>query len=154
MYYQQEPEPVKPTLSNQRLSSVTLVRSVADAPARRRVTSTFSSTTPSGLAWPAPDFKVLVLVRLACFESRVGYRTRSKVSSSFCVHSLRARTHIVRTGHQTTTMEEAFGKSFAKAQQLHGISLSSFIASVSLSAVMFTIEVLVFLAIRKCFPDL
>ncbi|CAN9176637.1 unnamed protein product [Alternaria alternata] len=51
-------------------------------------------------------------------------------------------------------MEEAFGKSFAKAQQLHGVSLSSFIASVSLSAVMFTIEVLVFLAIRKRFPDL
>jgi hypothetical protein len=140
---------VKPTLSNQRLSSVTLVRSAADAPARRRVTSTFSSTTPSGLAWPAPDFKVLVLVRLACFESRVGYRTRSKMSSSFCIHSLRAR-----TGHQTATMEEAFGKSFAKAQQLHGVSLSSFIASVSLSAVMFTIEVLVFLAIRKRFPDL
>jgi hypothetical protein len=95
-----------------------------------------------------------VLVRLACFESRVGYRTRSKVSSPFCTHSLRAKTHIVRTGHQTTTMEEAFGKSFAKAQQLHGVSLSSFIASVSFSAVMFTIEVLVFLAIRKRFPDL
>ena len=114
----------------------------------------FLQHNPSGLAWPAPDFKVLVLVRLVCFESRVGYRTRSKVSSSFCIHSLRARTHIVRTGHQTATMEEAFGKSFAKAQQLHGVSLSSFIASVSLSAVMFTIEVLVFLAIRKCFPDL
>ena len=60
----------------------------------------------------------------------------------------------MRTGHQTATMEEAFGKSFAKAQQLHGVSLSSFIASVSLSAVMFAIEVLVFLAIRKRFPDL
>jgi energy-coupling factor transporter transmembrane protein EcfT len=51
-------------------------------------------------------------------------------------------------------MEEAFGKSFAKAQQLRGVSLSSFIASVSLSAVMFAIEVLVFIAIRKRFPDL
>ncbi|KAI0569595.1 RSN1-7TM multi-domain protein [Pyrenophora tritici-repentis] len=50
-------------------------------------------------------------------------------------------------------MDESFGKSFAKAQQLHGISLSSFVASVSLSAVIFTLEVLVFLIIRKRFPD-
>jgi hypothetical protein len=99
MYYQQELEPVKLTLSSQRLSSVTLVRSVADAPARRRVTSTFSSTTLSGLAWPAPDSKVLVLVRLACFKSKVGYRTYLKVSSSFCIYLLRAKTHIVRTRH-------------------------------------------------------
>jgi hypothetical protein len=51
-------------------------------------------------------------------------------------------------------MDEAFGRSFAKARQLHGVSLSSFIASVSLSAVIFTVEVLVFLVIRKRFPDL
>jgi hypothetical protein len=51
-------------------------------------------------------------------------------------------------------MDESFGKSFAKAQQLHGISLSSFIASVSLSAVIFTLEVLVFFFVRKHFPDL
>ncbi|KAJ6201955.1 hypothetical protein J3E72DRAFT_182161 [Bipolaris maydis] len=50
-------------------------------------------------------------------------------------------------------MDDSFGKSFAKAQQLHGISLSSFIASVSLSAVIFTLEVLVFLVIHKRFPD-
>jgi hypothetical protein len=51
-------------------------------------------------------------------------------------------------------MDESFGKSFAKAQQLHGISLSSFIASVSVSAVLFSLEVLVFLIVRKRFPDL
>jgi hypothetical protein len=57
-------------------------------------------------------------------------------------------------GNQNTAMDETFGKSFAKAQQLHGVSLSSFIASVSLSALIFTVEVLVFLFIRKRFPDL
>jgi hypothetical protein len=51
-------------------------------------------------------------------------------------------------------MDESFGKSFAKAQQLHGISLDSFIASISLSAVIFTLEVFVFLFVRKRFPDL
>jgi len=50
-------------------------------------------------------------------------------------------------------MDEYFGKSFAKAQQLQGISLSSFVASVSLSAVIFTLEVLVFFIIRNRFPD-
>jgi hypothetical protein len=51
-------------------------------------------------------------------------------------------------------MDESFGKSFAKAQQLSGISLNSFIASVSVSAVIFSLEVLVFLIVRKRFPDL
>jgi hypothetical protein len=51
-------------------------------------------------------------------------------------------------------MDESFGNSFAKAQQLHGISLSSFVASVSLSAVIFTLEVLLFLIIRQRFPDI
>jgi hypothetical protein len=57
-------------------------------------------------------------------------------------------------GNQNIAMDETFGKSFAKAQQLHGVSLSSFVASVSLSALIFTVEVLVFLIIRKRFPDL
>ncbi|CAE7219857.1 RSN1 7TM multi-domain protein [Pyrenophora teres f. teres] len=51
-------------------------------------------------------------------------------------------------------MDRSFGKSFGKAQQLHSISLNSFIASISLSAVLFSVEVLVFLIVRKHFPDL
>ncbi|EUC27184.1 hypothetical protein COCCADRAFT_31268 [Bipolaris zeicola 26-R-13] len=50
-------------------------------------------------------------------------------------------------------MDNTFGKSFAKAQQLQGISLGSFIASVSFSAIIFTLEVLFFLIIRKRFPN-
>ncbi|KAI1551660.1 integral membrane protein [Pyrenophora tritici-repentis] len=51
-------------------------------------------------------------------------------------------------------MDESFANSFAKAQQFYGISLSSFIASVSLSTVIFTLEVLVFFIVRKRLPDL
>jgi hypothetical protein len=51
-------------------------------------------------------------------------------------------------------MDESFGNSFAKAQQFYGISLSSFIASISLSATIFTVEVLVFFIVRTRFPDL
>ncbi|EMD66414.1 hypothetical protein COCSADRAFT_169357 [Bipolaris sorokiniana ND90Pr] len=50
-------------------------------------------------------------------------------------------------------MDNTFEQSFTKAQQLQGISLGSFIASVSFSAIIFTLEVLAFLAIRKRFPD-
>jgi hypothetical protein len=51
-------------------------------------------------------------------------------------------------------MDESFGKSFAKAQQLYSISLSSFIASVSVSAALLLLEALVFLIVCKRFPDL
>jgi hypothetical protein len=70
------------------------------------------------------------------------------------IHRLYTRVYNIGTDKKTNAMNESFGKSFAKAQQLHGVSLSSFIASVSLSAVFFSLEVLVFLIVRKRFPDL
>lgn len=51
-------------------------------------------------------------------------------------------------------MDEPFGKSFAKAWQLYSIFLSSFFAYVSCSAVISTLEVLVFPIVGNCFPDL
>ncbi|KAJ6280863.1 hypothetical protein J3E71DRAFT_178613 [Bipolaris maydis] len=51
-------------------------------------------------------------------------------------------------------MDNTFGKSFSKARQLHGVSLSSFIASISLSVVIFLLEVILFLTIRTRFPDI
>jgi hypothetical protein len=51
-------------------------------------------------------------------------------------------------------IDESFANLFAKAKQFYGISLSSFIASVSLSTAIFTLEVLVFFIIRKRLPDL
>jgi hypothetical protein len=70
------------------------------------------------------------------------------------IHRSYIRVYSVGTDKKTNAMDESFGKSFAKAQQLHGISLGSFIASVSFSAVIFSLEVLVFLIVRKRFPDL
>jgi hypothetical protein len=58
------------------------------------------------------------------------------------------------TDKNINAMNESFRESFGKAQQLQGISLCSFIASVSLSAVIFTLEVLVSLILRKRFPNL
>jgi hypothetical protein len=78
----------------------------------------------------------------------------TKRPSPLRVHRLYTGVYNAGTDKKINTMDEPFGKSFAKAQQLHGISLNSFIASISLSAVLFSLEVLVFLIIRKHFPDL
>jgi hypothetical protein len=51
-------------------------------------------------------------------------------------------------------MDLAFSSSFTKAQQLNGVSLSSFVASVSTSLIAFVLQVLVFLVIRKRLPDI
>jgi hypothetical protein len=70
------------------------------------------------------------------------------------IYLLYIRVYNAGTDKKSNAMDESFGKSFAKAQQLSGISLNSFIASVSVSAVIFSLEVLVFLIVRKRFPDL
>jgi hypothetical protein len=51
-------------------------------------------------------------------------------------------------------MDDTFEKSFLEAYQLCGVSLSLFIASISLSVVMFLLEVFLFLTIRTRFPNL
>ncbi|KAJ6284209.1 hypothetical protein J3E71DRAFT_360383 [Bipolaris maydis] len=51
-------------------------------------------------------------------------------------------------------MDDTFEKSFSKANQLYGASLSSFIASIFLSVIIFLLEVILFLTIRTRFPDI
>ena len=82
--------------------------------------------------------------------------SRGRVEETFVltIHLLYIRVYSVGTDKNIDAMDESFGESFGKAQQLQGISLCSFIASVSLSAVIFTLEVVVFLIVHKRFPDL
>jgi hypothetical protein len=51
-------------------------------------------------------------------------------------------------------VDSTFSNSFTKAQQLHGVSLSSFVASVSISSMIFAVEVLIYLVIRARLPDI
>jgi hypothetical protein len=55
---------------------------------------------------------------------------------------------------QPGLMDSTFSNSFTKAQQLHGVSLSSFVASVSISSMIFAVEVLIYLVIRARLPDI
>ncbi|KAF2818091.1 DUF221-domain-containing protein [Ophiobolus disseminans] len=51
-------------------------------------------------------------------------------------------------------MDLVLNKSFLKVQQLSGASLSTFMASISISTLVFALEVLIFLVIRKRLPDI
>lgn len=51
-------------------------------------------------------------------------------------------------------MDVAVSSSFGKAQQLSGISLSTFIASISTSVAVFGVELLLFILVRYKFPHL
>jgi hypothetical protein len=62
-----------------------------------------------------------------------------------CIHKTLNRKTVM-------AMDLDLSKSFAKAQHLNGISLSSFLASISISFTIFAIEVLVFLLIRSRLP--
>jgi hypothetical protein len=105
-------------------------------------------TASSGLAPPTGALQMLLMVTLAFFQRRV------EETCVLTIHRLYIRVYRVGTDKNINAMDESFRKSFGKAQQLQGISLCSFVASVSLSAVIFTLEVVVFLIVRKRFPDL
>ncbi|KAF1967647.1 DUF221-domain-containing protein [Bimuria novae-zelandiae CBS 107.79] len=60
----------------------------------------------------------------------------------------------VRTATDSPPADLDFNNSFAKAQQLSGVSLSSFLASLSTSLAIFALEILVFFAIRGRFPEI
>ena len=60
----------------------------------------------------------------------------------------------VRTATDSPLADLDINRSFAKAQQLSGASLSSFLASLSTSLALFALEVLVFFVIRGRFPEI
>jgi hypothetical protein len=47
-----------------------------------------------------------------------------------------------------------FGQSFTKAEQLSGVSLGSFIASVSTSVTIFAVEVILFFILQRQLPSI
>lgn len=55
---------------------------------------------------------------------------------------------------EVQTSSQAVSESLGKARQLSGVSLSSFIASISTSAALFLIQVVLFLTIKSKFPSI